>query len=121
MLSPYNKLISALIGITLAFFLILLHSSSQANDLTITVTTSAGGTLNTLQDGQNNDIDFDIESMNGFIIDLDQVGNNNNIDVDVDGRNSNGSSMYINQSGNNKSFTGSYWCGHAYCTMTVNQ
>ena len=68
MLSPYNKLISALIGITLAFFLILLHSSSQANDLTITVTTSAGGTLNTLQDGQDNNIDFDIESMNGFIM-----------------------------------------------------
>ena len=59
MLSPYNKLISAVIGITLAFFLIILHSSSQANDLTITVTTSAGGTLNTLQDGQNNNIDFE--------------------------------------------------------------
>ena len=120
MLSPFSKLISVLLGILLFQFLILLNNS-KANDLTITVTTSAGGTLNTLQDGQNNDIDFDIQSMNGFIIDLDQVGNNNNIDIDVDGRNSNGSSMYINQSGNNKNFTGSYWCGHAYCTMTVNQ
>ena len=118
--SPYYKLISVLLGVLLFQVLILLNNSF-ANDLTITVTTSTGGTLNTLQDGQNNNIDFDIESMDGFIIDLDQVGNNNNIDVNVDGRNSNGSSMYINQNGNNKSFTGSYWCGHAYCTMTVNQ
>ena len=117
MRSPYNKLISVLLGVLLFQVLILLNNSF-ANDLTITVTTSTGGTLNTLQDGQNNNIDFDIESMDGFIIDLDQVGNNNNIDVNVDGRNSNGSSMYINQNGNNKSFTGS---GHAYCTMTVNQ
>ena len=97
MLSPFSKLISVLLGILLFQFLILLNNS-KANDLTITVTTSAGGTLNTLQDGQDN-----------------------NIDIDVDGRNSNGSSMYINQSGNNKSYSGNFWCGHAYCTMTVNQ
>ena len=99
---------------------LMMFSPVLANDIYVT---QSGNTLtlDVLQDGQNNNIDFDIESMDGFIIDLDQVGNNNNIDVNVDGRNSNGSSMYINQNGNNKSFTGSYWCGHAYCTMTVNQ
>tara|TARA_X000001388_G_scaffold72903_1_gene64034 strand:+ start:827 stop:1201 length:375 start_codon:yes stop_codon:yes gene_type:complete len=94
----------------------------KANDLDLTIDNQTdGGTFNVLQDGQNNDVDFDIVSMDGFIIDIDQVGNNHSIDIDVDGRTSNGSSMYLNQSGNNKSYSGNFWCGHSYCTMTINQ
>jgi hypothetical protein len=59
--------------------------------------------------------------MDGFVINLDQIGDNNAIDIDVDGRTSNGSSMTINQSGNNKSYSGSFWCGGASCSMTVTQ
>ena len=87
----------------------------------MTVITSEGGTFNVLQDGEDNDVDFDIQSMNGFNINLDQIGDNNAIDIDVDGRTSNGSSMTINQNGNNKSYSGSFWCGHSSCSMTVNQ
>ena len=101
--------------------LLLLSFSVYANDVTVTVITSEGGTFNVLQDGEDNDIDFDIQSMNGFNIDLDQIGDNNVIDIDVDGRTSNGSSMTINQNGNNKSYSGSFWCGHSSCSMTVNQ
>ena len=94
----------------------------KANDLDLTIDNQTdGGTFNVLQDGQNNNVDFDIVSMDGFIIDIDQVGNNHSIDIDVDGRTSNGSSMYLNQSGNNKSYSGNFWCGHSYCTMTINQ
>ena len=107
--------------IKLSSLLLLLSFSVYANDVTVTVITSEGGTFNVLQDGEDNDVDFDIQSMNGFNIDLDQIGDNNVIDIDVDGRTSNGSSMHINQSGNNKSFSGSYYCGHSSCSMTVNQ
>ena len=101
--------------------LLLLSFSVYANDVTVTVITSEGGTFNVLQDGEDNDVDFDIQSMNGFNINLDQIGDNNAIDIDVDGRTSNGSSMTINQNGNNKSYSGSFWCGHTSCSMTVNQ
>ena len=101
--------------------LLLLSFSVYANDVTVTVITSEGGTFNVLQDGEDNDVDFDIQSMDGFNINLDQIGDNNVIDVDVDGRTSNGSSMTINQNGNNKSYSGSFWCGHSSCSMTVNQ
>ena len=75
----------------------------KANDLDLTIDNQTDGvTFNVLQDGQNNNVDFDIVSIDGFIIDIDQVGNNHSIDIDVDGRTSNGSSMYFNQSGNNK-------------------
>ena len=107
--------------IKLSSLLLLLSFSVYANDVTVTVITSEGGTFNVLQDGEDNDVDFDIQSMNGFNIDLDQIGDNNAIDIDVDGRTSNGSSMTINQNGNNKSFSGSYYCGHSSCSMTVNQ
>ena len=107
--------------IKLSSLLLLLSFSVYANDVTVTVITSEGGTFNVLQDGEDNDVDFDIQSMNGFNIDLDQIGDNNVIDIDVDGRTSNGSSMTINQNGNNKSFSGSYYCGHSSCSMTVNQ
>ena len=101
--------------------LLLLSFSVYANDVTVTVITSEGGTFNVLQDGEDNDVDFDIQSMNGFNINLDQIGDNNAIDIDVDGRTSNGSSMTINQNGNNKSYSGSLYCGHSSCSMTVNQ
>ena len=104
-----------------SILLLLLSFSVYANDVTVTVITSEGGTFNVLQDGEDNDVDFDIQSMNGFNINLDQIGDNNVIDVDVDGRTSNGSSMTINQNGNNKSYSGSFWCGHTSCSMTVNQ
>ena len=104
-----------------SILLLLLSFSVYANDVTVTVITSEGGTFNVLQDGEDNDVDFDIQSMNGFNINLDQIGDNNVIDIDVDGRTSNGSSMTINQSGNNKSYSGSFWCGGAYCSMTVTQ
>tara|TARA_Y100000748_G_C15328746_1_gene423190 strand:- start:365 stop:706 length:342 start_codon:yes stop_codon:yes gene_type:complete len=104
-----------------SILLLLLSFSVYANDVTVTVITSEGGTFNVLQDGEDNDVDFDIQSMNGFNINLDQIGDNNVIDIDVDGRTSNGSSMTINQNGNNKSFSGSYYCGHSSCSMTVNQ
>ena len=104
-----------------SLFLLLLSFSVYANDVTVTVITSEGGTFNVLQDGEDNDVDFDIQSMNGFNINLDQIGDNNAIDIDVDGRTSNGSSMTINQNGNNKSYSGSFWCGHTSCSMTVNQ
>ena len=107
--------------IKLSSLLLLLSFSVYANDVTVTVITSEGGTFNVLQDGEDNDVDFDIQSMDGFNINLDQIGDNNVIDVDVDGRTSNGSSMTINQNGNNKSFSGSYYCGHSSCSMTVNQ
>ena len=101
--------------------LLLLSFSVHANVVTVTVITSEGGTFDVLQDGEDNDIDFDIQSMDGFNINLDQIGDNNAIDIDVDGKTSNGSSMTINQNGNNKSYSGSFWCGHSSCSMTVNQ
>ena len=104
-----------------SLLLLLLSFSVYANDVTVTVTTSEGGTFDVLQDGEDNDIDFDIQSMDGFVINLDQIGDNNAIDVDVDGGTSNGSSMTINQNGNNKSYSGSLYCGHSSCSMTVNQ
>ena len=107
-----------------AFLLILsaVTSPVRSNDLDLTIDNlTDGGSLDIVQDGQNNDIDLDIVSMDGFIIDIDQVGNGNTLNVDVDGRTSNGSSMYFNQTGNNKSYSNTLWCGHSFCTITVNQ
>jgi len=87
----------------------------RANDLNLTIDSNTDeGTFNSFQDGQDNDIDFDIVSMDEFIIDIDQIGNNNTLDIDVDGRTSTGSSMYFNQTGNNKSYSGNFWCGHSF-------
>ena len=104
-----------------SILLLLLSFSVYANDVNLTVITSEGGTFDVLQDGEDNDIDFDIQSMDGFVINLDQIGDNNAIDIDVDGRTSVGSSMTINQTGNNKNYTGNLYCGHTSCTLTVNQ
>ena len=101
---------------------VLVSAYAEGNDLDFTIDNQTdGGTFNSVQDGQDNDIDFDIISMDNFIIDIDQIGNNNTLDIDVDGRTSDGSSMYFNQTGNNKSYSGSFWCGHSFCTMTINQ
>ena len=111
-----------IIGILLYLLFQCWTNPSYTNDLNMTIDNlTDGGTFNSLQDGQNNDIDFDIVSMDNFIIDIDQIGNNNSLDINVDGRTSNGSSMYFTQSGNNKSYSGDFWCGHSFCTMTINQ
>ena len=111
-----------IIGILLYLLFQCWTNPSYANDLDFTIDNlTDGGTWNSVQDGIDNNIDFDIVSMDGFIIDIDQIGNNNTIDVDVDGRTSNGSSMYFNQTGNNKSYSNTLWCGHSFCTITVNQ
>ena len=102
--------------------ILFVSTLAEGNDLDLTIDNQTdGGSLDIIQDGENNDIDFDIVSMDGFIIDIDQVGSGNSLDVNVDGRTSNGSSMYFNQTGNNKSYSNTLWCGHSFCTITVNQ
>ena len=126
MRSVFNNIIRVIKeNILLIFVLVvvvLVSAYAEGNDLDFTIDNQTdGGTFNSVQDGQDNDIDFDIVSMDNFIIDIDQIGNNNTLDIDVDGRTSDGSSMYFNQTGNNKSYSGSFWCGHSFCTMTINQ
>ena len=126
MRSIFNNIIRIIKeNILLIFVLVvvlLVSAYAEGNDLDFTIDNQTdGGTFNSVQDGQDNDIDFDIVSMDNFIIDIDQIGNNNTLDIDVDGRASDGSSMYFNQTGNNKSYSGSFWCGHSFCTMTINQ
>tara|TARA_S200000501_G_scaffold338415_1_gene345241 strand:+ start:332 stop:715 length:384 start_codon:yes stop_codon:yes gene_type:complete len=126
MRSIFNNIIRIIKeNIILIFILVVVLFVSvyaEGNDLNFTIDNQTdGGTFNSVQDGQDNDIDFDIISMDNFIIDIDQIGNNNTLDIDVDGRTSDGSSMYFNQTGNNKSYSGSFWCGHTSCSMTINQ
>ena len=126
MRSIFNNIIRIIKeNIILIFVLVVVLFVSvyaEGNDLNFTIDNQTdGGTFNSVQDGQDNDIDFDIISMDNFIIDIDQIGNNNTLDIDVDGRTSDGSSMYFNQTGNNKSYSGSFWCGHTSCSMTINQ
>ena len=126
MRSIFNNIIRIIKeNILLIFVLVvvvLVSAYAEGNDLDFTIDSQTdGGTFNSVQDGQDNDIDFDIISMDNFIIDIDQIGNNNTLDIDVDGRTSDGSSMYFNQTGNNKSYSGSFWCGHTSCSMTINQ
>ena len=122
----FNNLIRIIKDNVLLIFVLavvlFVSAYAEGNDLDFTIDNQTdGGTFNSVQDGQDNDIDFDIISMDNFIIDIDQIGNNNTLDIDVDGRTSDGSSMYFNQTGNNKSYSGSFWCGHSFCTMTINQ
>ena len=108
--------------IFLITMILFVSTLAEGNDLNLTIDNlTDGGSLDIVQDGENNDIDLDIVSMDGFIIDIDQVGDGNVLNVDVDGRTSNGSSMYFNQTGNNKSYSNTLWCGHSFCTLTVNQ
>ena len=126
MRSIFNNIIRIIKeNIILIFVLVVVlfvSAYAEGNDLNFTIDNQTdGGTFNSVQDGQDNDIDFDIISMDNFIIDIDQIGNNNTLDIDVDGRTSDGSSMYFNQTGNNKSYTGNLYCGHSSCSLTVNQ
>ena len=126
MRSIFNNIIRIIKeNIILIFVLVVVlfvSAYAEGNDLNFTIDNQTdGGTFNSVQDGQDNDIDFDIISMDNFIIDIDQIGNNNTLDIDVDGRTSDGSSMYFNQTGNNKSYSGSFWCGDTSCSMTINQ
>ncbi len=126
MRSLFNSLIRLIkeniILIFLLLVIIFVSTMAEGNDLNLTIDNlTDGGSLDIVQDGENNDIDFDIVSMDGFIIDIDQVGDGNSLDVNVDGRTSNGSSMYFNQTGNNKSYSNTLWCGHSFCTITVTQ
>jgi len=122
----FNNLIKVTKELSMLIFLIIMilfiSTIAEGNDLDLTIDNlTDGGSLDIVQDGENNDIDLDIVSMDGFIIDIDQVGDSNVLNVDVDGRTSNGSSMYFNQTGNNKSYSNTLWCGHSFCTITVNQ
>ena len=126
MRSLFNNLIRLTKELSMLIFLITMilfvSTLAEGNDLNLTIDNlTDGGSLDIVQDGENNDIDLDIVSMDGFIIDIDQVGDGNVLNVDVDGRTSNGSSMYFNQTGNNKSYSNTLWCGHSFCTLTVNQ
>ena len=126
MRSLFNNLIRLIkeniILIFVLLVIIFVSTMAEGNDLNLTIDNlTDGGSLDIVQDGENNDIDFDIVSMDGFIIDIDQVGDGNSLDVNVDGRTSNGSSMYFNQTGNNKSYSNTLWCGHSFCTITVTQ
>ena len=126
MRSLFNNLIRITKELSMLIFLIIMilfiSTIAEGNDLDLTIDNlTDGGSLDIVQDGENNDIDLDIVSMDGFIIDIDQVGDSNVLNVDVDGRTSNGSSMYFNQTGNNKSYSNTLWCGHSFCTITVNQ
>ena len=126
MRSLFNNLIRLTKELSMLIFLltmILFKSTvAEGNDLTLTIDDqTTGGNLDIVQDGENNVIDFDIVSMDGFIIELNQIGDGNSLDVNVDGRTSNNSSMYFNQTGNNKSYSNTLWCGHSFCTITVNQ
>ena len=126
MRSVFNNIIRIIKeNIILIFVLVVVlfvSAYAEGNDLDFTIDNQTdGGTFNSVQDGQDNDIDFDIVRMDNFLIDIDQIGNNNTLDIDVDGRTSDGSSMYFNQTGNNKSYSGSFWCGHSFCPMTINQ
>ena len=92
-----------------------------ANDLDLTITRSDGTDISMTQDGEDNNIDLDMDRMNGAIMQFTQNGDDNTIGIIVDGRTSNGSSIYITQNGDNKSYSANLYCAHAYCTMTVNQ
>ena len=84
--------------ISLYFLVGFIPNKANANDFDLTIITTDNGDLDILQDGEDN-----------------------NIDIDVDGRTSSGSSITITQTGNNKNYNANLWCGHSYCTMTLNQ
>tara|TARA_B100000676_G_C18059707_1_gene836910 strand:+ start:656 stop:1003 length:348 start_codon:yes stop_codon:yes gene_type:complete len=107
--------------ISLYFLIGFIPNKADANDFDLTIITSDGGDLDILQDGEDNNIDLDVQSMDNFELDFSQVGNDNNINIDVDGRTSNGSSIFITQTGNNKNYNANLFCGHSFCTMTLNQ
>ena len=94
---------------------------AYANYLDLTITDSDGTDISMTQDGQDNEIDLEMDSMNGAIMQFTQTGDDNTIGIVVDGRTSNGSSIYITQTGDNKSYNANLYCAHTFCTLTVNQ
>jgi len=107
--------------ISLYFLVGFVPNKANANDFDLTIITTDGGDLDILQDGEDNNIDLDITSMDNFIISFSQIGTDHSIDLDVDGRTSDGSSIYINQTGSNRSYSASLYCAHSFCTLTVTQ
>jgi len=103
-----------------SLFLILLSFSVHANDLTLDMTGN-NGTLNVIQDGQDNSIDMSASSWLGGNLELKQIGDNNTIDVDVIGGTGSGSILNIYQTGDNKSYSNSLSCDHTWCELTVTQ
>ena len=92
-----------------------------ANELDLTITNSDGTDITMSQDGEDNSIDLEMNRMNGGIMQFTQTGDDNTIGIVVDGRTSNGSSIYITQTGDNKSYNANLYCAHSFCTLTVNQ
>lgn len=92
-----------------------------ANDLDLTITNSDGTDITMIQDGEDNEIDLTMTRMNGGVMQFTQTGDDNTIGIVVDGRTSNGSSITVTQTGDNKSYNANLYCAHAYCSLTVNQ
>ena len=92
-----------------------------ANDLDLTITNSDGTEITMTQDCEDNDIDLTMNRMNGGIMQFTQTGDDNTIGVVVDGRTSNGSSITITQTGDNKNYNANLYCAHSFCSLTVNQ
>ena len=92
-----------------------------ANDLDLTNTNSDGTDITMIQDGEDNEIDLTMTRMNGGVMQFTQTGDDNTIGIVVDGRTSNGSSITVTQTGDNKSYNANLYCAHAYCSLTVNQ
>jgi len=92
-----------------------------ANDLDLTITNSDGTEITMTQDGEDNEIDLTMDRMNGGVMQFTQTGDDNTIGIVVDGRTSNGSSITVTQTGDNKSYNANLYCAHAFCSLTVNQ
>ena len=126
MRSLFNNLIRLIkeniILIFVLLVIIFVTTMAEGNDFDLTIGGGTdGGDLDIVQDGEDNNIDLDITSMDNFIISFSQVGTDHSIDLDVDGRTSDGSSIYINQTGSNRSYSASLYCAHSFCTLTVTQ
>tara|TARA_B100001121_G_scaffold273115_1_gene260048 strand:+ start:94 stop:477 length:384 start_codon:yes stop_codon:yes gene_type:complete len=122
----FNNLIRIIKDNVLLIFVLavvlFVSAYAEGNDFDLTIGGGTdGGDLDIIQDGEDNNIDLDITSMDNFIISFSQTGNDHSIDIDVDGRTSDGSSIYITQTGNNRSYSGNLYCAHSFCTMTVTQ
>ena len=126
MRSLFNNLIRLIkeniILIFVLLVIVFVTTMAEGNDFDLTIGGGTdGGDLDITQDGEDNNIDLDITSMDNFIISFSQVGTDHSIDLDVDGRTSDGSSIYINQTGSNRSYSASLFCAHSFCTLTVTQ
>ena len=126
MKSLFNKLIRLIkeniILIFVLLVIVFVSTIAEGNDFDLTIGGNTdGGDLDIIQDGEDNNIDLDITSMDNFIISFSQIGTDHSIDLDVDGRTSDGSSIYISQTGSNRSYSADLYCAHSFCTLTVTQ